>query len=430
MRVRTSILILTAILTALFCRQPHPLAAQTYDSLYEEGKYAEALDMVKQDINAYYADRLEDKNIPTDIISMMPEKDEPNLKQMFRSRKAKGFFIEDNPKLSALHVRAGDCYKEMNMFREAISSYTQALRLKTPEAGDHTIYYAMSLVYGKADEFEGRIKSLEAAFTFAPENYAYSLEIGRALAPTQRKKKALYHLVRYLENVAAEEIDPKLYLTAAGLNEDLGYFLETVRWYQTYLQAKPDDAAIRYALGYVAYTHTGNHKLAVASFARALELLPEDDIYRRSKAYEYTGDIALSDVRYASAIAAYGKTFDYQRQVKAKIDETKATLDETAVRINELKIGILKTQDYKTFEEYEALEEKRGKLAVELSRMNRQYESLNCGVVRWNAAYCHEQLEEYPKAIELYREAIGFDYKTNDCREKIIKLQLKIKRGF
>lgn len=414
---------------AAACLTPILLFAQDFESLYSQGRYEEALAVVKGNIKEIYAGRFEDKSVPREIVSVMSDKEEVSLKLLFRQRKAKGFFIEDNPTLSDLHVKAGDCCRALDLYREAISSYTQALRYKMPEASDHEIYYSMARTYEKSGDFEGRIRALEAAFSFAPENYQYSLEIGTALAPSARKKKAIYHLKRYLDN-AEGDIDVKLYLLAGGLNEDLGYYLETVSWYRKYLQARPDDGSIQYALGCIALSRTGNHKLAVSSLEKALELLPDSDIYRRSKAYEFIGDIALSDVQYGKAISAYGRAMEYQNIVKDDIEARKAGLADMSDKINTLKIELMKNRTYAVFREYEALEEQKGKAAAELSRVSRQYGSLNCGAVRWNTAWCLERLEELEQAIELYEEAISFDYKTNEAREKIVKLRLKIKRGY
>lgn len=408
------------------------LSAQDADfaSLYEQGRYEDALRIVNGELDSFYSTRLEDKRIPSDFISMKSDKEDINLNLIFRYRKAKGFFIEDNPKLANLHVSAAACHAALGRRREAISNYTQALRFKNVELGkDDAIYYALSQIYKKAGQFEGYIAALESAFTLNPERYAYSLELGISLAPTTRKTKALYHLERYMNNTD-DDIDPSLYLTAGNLNEDLGYYLNTQDYYQKYLSVKTNDGVIHFALGYIAFAKTGSHRLAASSFARALELLPEADIYHRSKAHEYTADMALSDLQFQKAIDHYGETIKYQEQVLERIKSGDAKIKEISERINLRKAEVLKDQNYESFKEYESLEEEKGKLALELNKQRRQYEMLNCGTVRWNTAWAYERIEEYQSAIEFYRQSISFDYRSNDSREKIIKLQLKIKRGY
>jgi Tfp pilus assembly protein PilF len=287
----------------------------------------------------------------------------------------------------------------------------------------------MSQIYKKDGQFDGYVTALEAAFTLSPEHYDYSLELGKALAQTVKKVKALYHIERYINN-KEDGIDPGLYLLAGNLSEDTGHYLKTQDYYQKYLSEKKDDGAIHFALGYIARAKTGNHKLALSSFARTLELLPENDIYRRSKANEYTADISLSDLQLKRAIEHYNETIRYQKQVLEHIESSEAKVQEISRRINSLKIEIMKEQNYDSFREYESLEEEKGKLALALNKERRQYELLNCGAVRWNIASAYERTGEYENAIEFYRQAISFNYRSGDSREKIIKLQLKIKRGY
>jgi len=423
--------IILLILVLFVCFKAQAQDSEDFEALQEQGKYEEALSILNKKIDAFYASRLEDKQIPSSFfISMKSDKEDTDINQLFRNRKANGFFIEDNPELVKLHVNAAGCYAALGNSREAISNYTQALRFKNIEPGeDDAIYYAISQVHKKDKQFEGYVIALESAFTLNPEHYDYSLELGKALAPTVKKAKALYHIERYINN-KENDIDPDLYLLAGNLSEDTGYYLKTQDYYQKYLSEKKDDGAIHFALGYIAYAKTGNHNLALSSFTKTLELLPETDIYRRSKAHEYTADIALSDLQFKKAIEHYSETIRYQKQVLEQIESSKDKIREISQRINALKIKIISEQNYDSFREYESLEEEKGKLALALNKERRQYELLNCGTVRWNTASAYERIGEYENAIEFYRQAISFDYRSNDSREKIIKLQLKIKRGY
>jgi tetratricopeptide (TPR) repeat protein len=315
-------------------------------------------------------------------------------------------------------------------YNESVSHYTQSLRFRKVEyRRDDETYYEMSQIYRKMGLFDGYIRALESAFTLNPEKYDYSLELGTSLSKTARRKKSLFHVERYIQN-APGTVPPELYLLAGNLNEDLGYYLETQKYYLKYLSIKGDDGVMHFALGYVAYARTGNHALARESFTRALELLPAGDLYRRSKCHEYSGDMALNDLRYRNAIGDYMETLAYQEKVKSEIDATGKKLAALKSRINAIKTDLLNRQDYEKFEEYELLEDERGKMELALKKQKHDYETLNAGVVRWNLAWSHERLEEYQKAIEFYRASIAFDYRTNDAREKIIKLQLKLKRGY
>ena len=410
--------------------QPRETGNDNFAGLYRQGKYEESLAAVNRKLDAIYETRVEDKRVPTEFITLKTTEEDIDLKEIFRNRKAKGFFIEDNPRLVELHVHAARCCEQLSRHDDAINNYTQALRFKLPEyRKDDAIYYGMSRVYKKMGHFNGYIRALETAYTLNPEKYSYSLELGRSLSSTVKKKKAVYHLERYISN-ATGDVPPELYLLAGNLHEDLGHYLETESYYQKYLSVKKDSGEIHFALGYIACSRTGNHSLAVSSFGRALELLPKDDIYRRSKCHEYTADMALHDLQYRKAIENYRETITYQDRVASQIEAAEKKIKDMTERINRIKTDLLNRQDYQQFEEYEYLQDEKGKLQLELNRRKHQYEILNGGAVRWNMAYAHERLEEYPQAIDFYRKAISFDYRANDAREKIVKLQLKIKRGY
>lgn len=430
MRLFIATLFVFFSLASGFLAAQTPLNREDFVALYEQEKFEDALRIINKNLDAIYETRLDDKKVPTDFISMRSDKEDIDLNRVFYERKAKGFFIEENPELVKLHVYAAACYAALRQHREAISNYTQALRFKLVKPReDDIIYYAMAQVYKESDQFDGYIRALESAFSLNPEKYAYSLEIATALAPTVKKVKALYHLERYLNNTD-DDFNPKLYVLAGNLSEDIGYYLNTEAYYQKYLDIEDGNGAVYFALGYIAYAKTGNHKLAAASFESSLSLLPENDIYRRSKANEYIADMALKNLEFRKAIEYYSKTLDYQKQVLAQINQTNERINELSARINELKYQMLKEHNYTQFSEYESLEEERGKLRLILSNERHQYEILNGGIIRWNIAWAHERLEEYPEAISFYREVISFDYRPNDAREKIVKLQLKIKRGY
>jgi tetratricopeptide (TPR) repeat protein len=359
-------------ITALFIILGAYLQAQdsappgNFQALYDQGKFTEALSLVTARLEAIYETRVEAKRIPTEFITLKSSEKDIDLKEVFRSRQAQGFFIEVNPELADLHMQAARCYGRLSKYNESVSHYTQSLRFRKVEyRRDDETYYEMSQIYRKMGLFDGYIRALESAFTLNPEKYDYSLELGTSLSKTARRKKSLFHVERYIQN-APGTVPPELYLLAGNLNEDLGYYLETQKYYLKYLSIKGDDGVMHFALGYVAYARTGNHALARESFTRALELLPAGDLYRRSKCHEYSGDMALNDLRYRNAIGDYMETLAYQEKVKSEIDATGKKLAALKSRINAIKTDLLNRQDYEKFEEYELLEDERGKMELAL----------------------------------------------------------------
>lgn len=224
--------------------------------------------------------------------------------------------------------------------------------------------------------------------------------------------------------------DPKLVLLAATLYEDTGRYLESVDFYKKYLKIRPKNGPIQYALGVIAMKRIGNFSLARASFNRAAESLPEGDISRRSLIHENLGDMALHDRKFKEAVNQYRAAIEYQQKVKNNLDAMGKRIGDLNEKINKIKADLLRTQNYDQFEEYELLRSEKGKLEIDFNRLSLEYEKLNSGKVRWNMAYSLERLNELDRAIQFYRQSIFFNYRTNQARKKIIKLKLKIKRGY
>jgi len=408
-------------------------AADDYVSLYNSGAYKKTLGIIEKKLNEIYSKRVDVKRVPSEFIIVKKdekEKKKEYLKTLFRSRKNESFFIEDNQELSALHLFAARSNFKLNKYDHSLNHYMQCLRFRTLEyKRDDQVLYEMAQVYKSINDFQAYINALEAAGTLNPENEKYSLEIGSALYNTARKKEAISYLEKY---IAADEgkIDPKIYLMLGNLYEDTSKYLETEKNYIKYLAKKPDDGYIHFALGYVAYSHTGNYLLALRSLDRALELLPDGEIFRRSKAHEYKGDIARANLDYKSAISSYAETIVYQDKIREKMDKKKSEIGELKKKINDLKTSLLTKQDYDQYEEYEMLKDEKGKKELELETIENEYRILNPGKSRWSIAFCHEQGENLDEAIKFYRQSIEFNYNPNEAREKIIKLQLKIKRGY
>ncbi len=403
--------------------------SDSYMDLYSAGEYKKALDVINVKLDEIYITRVEDKRVPTGFITMKSA-EKVDLKQVFRNRKAEGFFIEDNPEIANLHLYGARCYYRQKEYEKALSYYNQSLRFKKIEPmKDDAYFYEMAQIFKEMEKFSAYRNFLEMAYTLNPEKYDYSLELGNALYTTADKKRAIYHLERYI-NSTEKEIEPRLLLKLGNLYEDTGRYLDTVKYYREYLRKKPDDGFIHFALGYIAMKRTGNYPLAVQSFDTSLKLLPEKDMYRIAKAYEYKGDIALDELEYKSAIDYFSQAVTYQEKIREGFNKKKDELSMLQKQINELKSSLLQVEDFDKYEEYEALLDEKGFLESELRKAENEYLKMNAGKLRWNIALSYEKTEDLEKAIEYYREAITFDYMANGARERIVKLQLKIKRGF
>jgi len=422
----------TVILLSVLVSSPGFSQGNTADylKLYNEGNYTSSYETIRKKLADIYSQRVVDKRVPTGFITFRQSGDAVDLMRLFRERRERGFFIEDNREISELHLYAGRCLVQLKRPREALNDYVQCLRFRTLEyRRDDRIYYEISRIFMNDKQFTAYADALETASTLNPSNYSYSLELGRALSTTVQKKKSIHHLERYV-NSTDEKINPEIYLILAGLHEDTGSFLMTEKYYIRYLEVKPENGYIHFALGYTACHRTGNFALAGSSFQKATELLPKKELFMKSKSYEYMADMAMRSLAYKKAIDQYGRTLAYQDAIIGDIEKLKKEIKEIDDKINTLKASLLKVENFDEFEQFSYFKEKKARYELRLIKKQHQYRKLNPGRIQWNMAESYMRLDDPEKALSYYRNAIAFDYNANMARDMIVKIQLKIKRGY
>ncbi len=399
-------------------------------SLYEKQDYRGALKKSLAELSRIYGERTGDRITPTeyDIMKSL-ESGKKLLEKAYRSRKPGGFFIEDNPDISELHLYAARCYQKDEKYENALNHYAQSLRFRIVTPGrDDVIHYEIARVYRDQEQGEAYSRMLEAAYELNPSKTAYSLELGMSLAKTNEKKKSIFHLERYVRS-KEDPGDEKIFLVLGNLYEDTGRYLDTIRHYQEYLKRRPEDGYIHFALGFLAYKRTGNFTLAKASFTESLKYIPEEDILRRSKIKEYMGDMYMKDMEFDKAVEALSDTVKYQEEILGGIRERIEEIGKIREEMNKIKKDVAdRGAGYGTgmFD----TQERKGKLENEQKDREYLFTKLNAGKVRWNLALSYERMGELARAIEFYKKSIEHDYNSNDARERIQKLQLKINRGY
>jgi hypothetical protein len=422
-----SVALIICLLYGVYPRAGH--AQDDYRVLLNDKKYSDAYLMIQKKLNAIYDTRIEWKRIPTDYITAKRLEEKINVNEEFRKRKAKGFFIEENAELFGLHLDAARCLLALEEYQASLNHYWQSLRFKTVEyEKDDIIYHEISSIYEKLNHVHGQIDALESAYSLNPNKYSYSLELGNLYYRTADKKRAIFHLERFVEAEPGSE--PSLFLKLANLHQDTGKFLKAVDYYKNYLEKKPDDGPIQFGLGYLAFANTGDYSLARRSFERALALLPAGDLYRRSKANEYMAEMALNDLEYARAAELFMNTVKFQDETKALLEKKDQELAAYNSSLKELRGSLIEGRKPELYPEYETRLEELGKLERDRKRILYEYERLDAGKSRWGIATAFERLEKFDEAVRYYREAALLNYNPAESRERVIKLQLKINRGY
>ena len=424
--MKKNLIIIIAILMVypLFSRE------NSYTELFEAGRYEEAVENIRERLEHIYLHRSHDRRVPTEFDLFREAYEEDDLMELFRQRKAEHFFIEDNPELHALHIYAGRSYYRLKKYRYSLNHYIQALRFKQLEPGnDDYILHEKAGVYRELGHFRSYIATLENAYSLNPENLAYSLELARALYPTADRRRAIFHLERYI-SLTSDDYDPSLLLMLANMNEDAGRYLETGKYYIRYLEKNPDDPYVNFALGHNALFRTGDFTLARECLSRALELLPEEDILRRAKSHEYIADISFKERKIGEALNNYLRALEYQNMVEERINNKKSRINDIREEINLKRAILLREQIFREYEEYETLKDELGREELELRDLEHEFRKLGPGRVRWMLAECSERLEQLEEAVEYYRMVLRFNYRANEARDRITKIELKIHRGY
>jgi tetratricopeptide (TPR) repeat protein len=341
------------------------------------------------------------------------------------------YYLETNPELHELHYFAGIAYRETGEYEKSISHLNDSLRYKKIEyKQDDRVFYELSKTYKELGSLTAYHNSLEFAFNMNPQNSTYSKELGISFYNTRKKEKAIYYLEEYISLVDDGEIDSDIYLKLAGLNIDKQKFLRTQDYYQQYLKKNDNDGQIYFALGDIAYQKTGNFKLALNSYSKALDFLDEDDLITRSRCHEYSADIFLKQLKYDNAITAYMNAIEIEELFVQKIDDKKVEIENLELKLDELKRELLKQNNYVKYNEYQFQSQELERMKYEKLQLDYQYTKFNPGERRWNLAVSFEQTNQLDNAVRYYQESIRFNYNPNKSRDRIKKIQLKIKRGY
>ena len=430
-----SIFIIIFSVYAVRAQTEKPVAGIDYNTVMKTGDFKAALKIIMPLIEDANSKRVDDKKIPSDFITLGAGNEGMSktrqMNKLFRERKVEPFFIENDPELSALHRAAAKCMYETNIFDDALNHYYQSMRYHQPEADkDDQIFYEMAQVYRKKGLIIPYCDMLEDAYDLNSRNLDYSLELGRALYRTKDKKKAIFHLERYVQAKGDELKELDVLIMLAGLNEEINRFLETQKYYQLYLEKKPNDGFIHFALGHIACKNTGDYRLARNELGKAIETLPEKEIFRKAKAYEYIADMSFDALKFERATSEYLETIKYQDMVMKEIEKNNDEIRKIDSDIRTLKTSLLKEKNYVQYNEYQFQMQEKERFLSERREKKYEYAKLEPGKSRWNIAECYEKAEKNEDAVNWYRQAITFSYRPNDAREKIAKLQLKIKRGY
>ncbi len=404
-------------------------SGQDYAALIQQKKFTDALQIIQLQLDEIYSARSMDKKIPDSYVAIGKIEEGIDLRKLFTDRKLQPYFIENSDTLYTLHLNAALCYHNIFKYKEAVQHYFQALRFTTISEKDHTIFYSLALLFKRLNKLDAYLTYLEEAYEIKPDNYKYSLQLALALAPGEDKKKALFHLNRYIQS-KGNDTPPELYLTAANCYESIGDFINAGRHYQLYLKVHSDDAAIQFALGYLAYTKISDMKLAYTSLSKGLSLYGDSDLVRKGISHAIIGDITSMDLNYTESLNHYLQAIQISEKLQKFIEEKKNSIEEIKIKINTIKSALLDKKDISLYPEYQSLMDELGNNELELRQLEHEYTKLTIGELYFKIASTYENTMQYQQAIDWYTRAIASGTKIRESSKKIEKLQWKISRGY
>jgi tetratricopeptide (TPR) repeat protein len=135
-------------------------------------------------------------------------------------------------------------------------------------------------------------------------------------------------------------------------------------------------------------------------------------------------------LKFDKALIFYNECIIYQEKILDFISQKGNERKDINLKINKLKEALINNKEFEKYEDYEILLDERNKIDKDMENLHLEFNKLQSGRVRWFMAVSNEKIGNYNDAIKYYRESIKYDYNSNDAREMIVKLQLKIKRGY
>jgi len=405
--------------------------AEDYTQLMKDGYYIDALKSIDKQIDEYTSTHVADKEVPANFISFTALEEKQNINALFQKREIPVNFTEENPQMRRLHFDAGVCHEKSGNYLEALGHYNQTFLFKriVPEE-DAEVFYRISQVYQTMGHDSARLNELEIAHYLKPDEAVYIKELADGYYTRKEIKISIFYYEKYIDNMGDSLDDQTVYIKLANLNTNLEKYLETEKYYLLYLKKNPDDLDVQYALGTLAYRNTGHFDLALENFSRIKKGSKDLAQDKLAKINELAGDIFFKREKYNRAVEAYLAAIDIETAYRQKVEEKRSEIQKLEQQINERKAELLKKNDYVKYEEYQDMLQDKTRLSYDLMMMEYELRKYNPGKLRWQIAESYERMKDYEKSLDFYRKSIAENYRQNNARDRMTKIQLLLQRGY
>ncbi len=170
----------------------------------------------------------------------------------------------ENPRA---HYNLGNALAEQGLFKEATTSYTEAIRLKHNYAEAHSNW---GFALARQGQWQGALTHYREAIRLKPQLAEVHNNLGLALTHLGKREEAIDQFNETLR------LDPRFSEARNNWGNVLaqqGRFQEAIRQYELALQINPNSAEAYYNLGNI-FAQQGQPNEAIRHYAEALRLKP------------------------------------------------------------------------------------------------------------------------------------------------------------
>ncbi len=216
------------------------------------------------------------------------------------------------PKEYRPHFLLGTVYNHLEKYREAVAEFEAALRLGSSDA---EVYYQLARAYGKLDRMDDRRQAL-ARFSELTRQSSRQREDQRQAVRLTEEAQVLVEagdlrgaVVRLEEARVIRPSDDKILFRLAGLNFDLKQFENARNYSQEAISLAPSEWLYHYLLGLVEVS-SGRRRDARGSFETARKLNAS-----AAEVHDALGELYLEENDLTQALACF------RRAVELRPDE-------------------------------------------------------------------------------------------------------------
>ena len=185
--------------------------------------------------------------------------------------------LESIPHYPLSWMQRGDAFLELGDYREAITSYQEALQLQPDNTAAHADI-------GIAQDLLGHTATAQDHFDIAVEDNPQDFPLFVKLAQHKASQKKHQEAIGYFQQ--ALRMDPKSGDVLNGMafaQFQLGHFEKAIAHYQQALELMPDQSGTYNNLGNV-FVSMNQQEKAIENFSNALRLAPETTLFRANLA--------------------------------------------------------------------------------------------------------------------------------------------------